>query len=64
MFNIDKIDLIPVSEVCDRLMISEHVAYNLLRSGELEAFRIGKIWKIPSDSIDKYIRKKCNEKQE
>lgn len=59
MFNSNHIDLITVEDICDRLMISESVAYRLLRSGEIEAFKIGSIWKIPADSIDKYIRKQC-----
>lgn len=58
-FNNNSIDLLTVGDVCDRLMISESVAYRLLRSGAIEAFKIGPIWKIPADSINKFIQNSC-----
>lgn len=54
--NNDTIELLSVGDVCDRLMISESVAYRLLRSGAIEAFKIGPIWKVPADSINKFIQ--------
>ena len=48
--------LITVEELCEELMIGKNAAYQLLKSGKLKCFRIGRIWKIPHDSLEKYIR--------
>jgi excisionase family DNA binding protein len=32
--------------------------YGLLKSGELNAFKIGKVWKIPKASVEDYVRRK------
>ena len=50
-------DVLTAYEVMDYLGIGETTLYRLLRSGELGAFRIGKIWKIPRKELDKYIDK-------
>ena len=54
MFNNDY-DVLTAYEVMDYLGIGETTLYRLLKSGELGAFRIGKIWKIPRKELDKYI---------
>lgn len=56
----DYIDLITIDEVCDLLMIGRTTAYNLLRSKELKAFKIGKVWKISKASVEEYIRQRSN----
>ena len=37
-------DLITLEELCEHLMISESTAYRLMRSGEIEAFKLGSHW--------------------
>ena len=44
-------------EAMDYLGIGENTLYRLLKSGDLGAFRIGRIWKIPRKVLDKYIDK-------
>lgn len=56
----DYIDLITIDELCDLLMIGRTTAYNLLRSKELKAFKIGKVWKISKVSVEEYIRQRSN----
>ena len=56
----DYIDLITIDELCDLLMVGRTTAYNLLRSKELKAFKIGKVWKISKASIEEYIRQRSN----
>ena len=51
--------LITVDELCEELMIGKNAAYQLLKSGKIKCFRIGRIWKIPHDSVEKYIREQC-----
>ena len=40
-------DILTAYEAMDYLGIGENTLYKILRSGELGAFRIGRIWKIP-----------------
>ena len=50
-------DLITLEELCGILMIGRSAGYQLLASGEIPCFRIGRIWKIPREGVDVYIRK-------
>lgn len=54
------IDMITIDELCDLLMIGRTTAYNLLQSGELKAFKIGKVWKISRASVEQYIKERSN----
>lgn len=56
MFN-NGYDVMTAYEAMDYLGIGENTLYKLLNSGELGAFKIGKIWKIPRKELDKYIDK-------
>ena len=56
MFNNDY-EVMTAYEAMDYLGIGENTMYRLLKSGELGAFRIGRIWKIPRKELDKYIDK-------
>lgn len=54
------IDLITIDELCELLLIGRTTAYHLLRSGELKAFKIGKVWKISRASVEAYIKQRSN----
>ena len=56
----ENIELITIDDFCERLMIGRTTAYRLLRSGEIKAFKIGKIWKISNASVDSYIKERSN----
>lgn len=51
-------DLITVDELCGLLFIGKNAAYALLNSGEVKAFRIGRVWKISREAVHEYIRRK------
>ena len=51
-------ELITLDELCDILKTGKNTAYTLMRTGELEAFKIGRVWKIPLASVRKYIESK------
>lgn len=44
-------DLLTVDELCELLMIGKNMAYQILNSGQVKAFRIGRCWKIPKKSV-------------
>ena len=50
--------LVTVEELCEELMIGRNAAYSLLASNQIKGFRIGRIWKIPRESISQYIKDK------
>ncbi|MBP3816831.1 MAG: helix-turn-helix domain-containing protein [Butyrivibrio sp.] len=54
--NNDYTDLLTVEELCDLLKISQTAAYRLLASGKLKCFRLGRIWRIPRECVNEYIR--------
>lgn len=56
--NIEHDKLITLDELCDILKIGKNTAYTLMRTGELGAFKIGRVWKIPLVSVRKYIESK------
>ena len=47
--------LITIDELCELLMIGRNAAYKLLTSGKIKSFKIGRVWKIPRDSVQSYI---------
>ena len=44
------------AEVMELLFIGKNTFYKLVNSGELKAFRIGKLWRVERESIEEYIR--------
>lgn len=48
-------DIMKFEEVMDYLDIGKNTLYSLLKSGEINAFKIGKVWKIPRKSVEEYI---------
>lgn len=48
-------DVLTVEELCEILNIGANAAYNLLNKKEIPAFRIGRKWKIPKESVIAYI---------
>ncbi len=53
-------EIITVEELMELLQIGKSTAYQLLDSGEIKAFRIGRKWKIPKSAIYEYIRLKSD----
>ena len=43
-------------EVQTMLFIGKNTFYKLVKSGELKAFRIGKLWRVKKESIEEYIK--------
>lgn len=51
-------EIMRFEEVMEFLNVGKNTLYTLLNSGEINAFKIGKVWKIPRKSVDDYIAKK------
>lgn len=48
-------DLLTVETLCQKLQVSENTAYQLLKSGQLKGFKVGRMWRIPQSSLDSYV---------
>lgn len=54
--NNDYTELLTIEELCNLLKISPTTAYRLVSSGELKCFRIGRVWRIPRECANEYIK--------
>ena len=50
-------DVLTLKEFQDLLHIGKNTALKLVQSGEIEAFRVGKQWRVMKESVARYIRK-------
>ena len=51
-------DILTVPELAEALRIGTTQAYRILKSGKLSAFKEGKDWKIPKESVIQYVLNK------
>ena len=50
-------DILTLKELQELLHIGKNTALRLVRSGEIEAFRVGNQWRILKVNVEKYIRR-------
>lgn len=50
-------DILTLKELQELLHIGKNTALRLVQSGEIEAFRVGKQWRVMIESVARYIRK-------
>ena len=50
-------DILTLKEFQELLHIGKNTALKLVQSGEIEAFRVGKQWRVMKESVAKYVRK-------
>ncbi|MBR4026501.1 MAG: helix-turn-helix domain-containing protein [Lachnospiraceae bacterium] len=48
-------DMISIDDLCEMLTIGKNTAYHLLKTNQIKAFKIGRIWKIPRNSVSDYV---------
>lgn len=49
-------DILTVAEITEILYIGKNRVYELLENGFIKGFRIGRVWKVPKESLQEYIR--------
>ncbi len=52
-----------IDGLCEMLGIGKNTAYQLLNDQEIDAFKVGTVWKIPKKSVEDYIDRKCKERK-
>ena len=50
-------DILTLKDLQELLHIGKNTALRLVQSGEIEAFRVGKQWRVSKESVAKYIRR-------
>ena len=50
-------DILTLKELQELLHIGKNTALRLVKSGEIEAFRVGKQWRVSKESVAKYVRR-------
>ena len=50
-------DILTLKELQELLHIGKNTALKLVQSGEIEAFRVGKQWRVLRESAAKYIKR-------
>ena len=48
-------EILTTEEAADILRVGYNTLYDLLQSGKLKAYRNGRIWRIPKQSVIEYI---------
>ncbi len=61
LFDLDEMELendcLSPKECMNYLYIGKSTFYKLVHSGELPAFRIGKLWRVPKSSLQVFIHR-------
>ena len=55
MFN-EYSDIVTIDELCEMLRIGKNKAYELLRNGEIKAFRCGRLWIISKTAVEQFVK--------
>lgn len=58
MFQNSYDEMITLDDLCEMLSIGKNTAYQLLQTGQIHAFKIGRIWKIPRDVVAEFVERK------
>ena len=54
-------DILTVEEACEALRVGYNAMYELLKSGKLKAYKNGRVWRIPKESIKRYIQESVHQ---
>ena len=49
-------EMISLDDLCEMLAIGKNTAYSLLKTNQIKAFKIGRIWKIPRESVSEFVQ--------
>ena len=53
-------DILTAEEASEALRVGYNALYELLNEGKVKAHKNGRVWRIPKDSIKKYILDSAN----
>lgn len=47
--------MLTILDVCERLTINRRTVYRWLDTGNLQAVKVGRVWRIDSDELDRFV---------
>lgn len=53
-------DILTVEEVCEALRMGYNAVYELLNTGKLNAYKNGRVWRIPRESLREFVCRNTN----
>ena len=53
-------DILTVEETVEALRVGYNALYELLNEGKVKAYKNGRVWRIPKESVMKYILDSAN----
>ena len=53
-------DILTVEEVCEALRMGYNAVYEILNNGKLKAFKNGRVWRIPRESLLEFVKGQVN----
>lgn len=53
---LSNVRFLTVSEVATIMRVSKMTVYRLVHSGELEAIRVGRSFRVPEQAVDRYLK--------
>lgn len=57
-------NLLTIEALCEKLHVSRNTAYRLLAAQVIPAFKVGRAWRIPSDSVEDFISNQLKNQKE
>ena len=54
-------EIFTAQEIMEILFVGKNTVYELLNSGELKGFRIGKTWRVTKESLENFISERSRE---
>ena len=57
-------NLLTIDALCEKLHVCRNTAYRLLAAQLIPAFKVGRAWRIPADSVEAFIANQLKNHQE
>ena len=57
-------NLLTIDALCEKLHVCRNTAYRLIAAQIIPAFKVGRAWRIPADSVEAFIANQINAKEE
>ncbi|MFN2525266.1 MAG: helix-turn-helix domain-containing protein [Actinomycetota bacterium] len=54
----DEVAFLTVGDAARRLHVSTMTVYRLIKSGRLEAARVGRMYRVPANAVERYLRQR------
>lgn len=54
-------EVLDLKGACDFLKIAKPTLYKYIRTGQIPAFKVGRIWRFHKESLDTWVRNRVNE---